>query len=248
MTTTPTAKPAAANMTIRRADDRGATEIGWLHSRHTFSFGEYYDPKHMGFRGLRVINDDIVEPGMGFGTHGHRDMEIISIVLEGALEHKDSLGHGEVLRPGEVQVMSAGKGIRHSEFNPSATEKAHFLQVWLQPRATGLPPAYGQRAFPRAERAGTYVCVAGGSAATPDGAMPINADADVLLCWLPPGAGASRSIAAGRAAWVHAVEGGATVNGVSLGAGDAVAIEGPATIAASNPGRAGAELLVFDLA
>lgn len=246
-TATATGTKAAEITTIRRADERGLTDIGWLRSRHTFSFGEYYNPRHMGFRGLRVINDDAVAPGMGFGTHGHRDMEIISIVLDGELEHKDSLGHGAVLRPGEVQVMSAGTGIRHSEFNPSQARPAHFLQVWIQPRAAGLAPAYGQRAFPAADRANAFRRVAGGTAPATDGALPINADADVLLGSLAPGATAQHALAPGRGAWLHVVRGSAEVGGNRLAPGDAAAIEGAGLIRAK-AGDAGAELLLFDLA
>lgn len=247
MSTATIGKTAPQSMAVRRAGDRGLTDIGWLRSRHTFSFGEYYDPRHMGFRGLRVINDDVVAPGTGFGTHGHRDMEIISIVLDGELEHKDSLGHGAVLKPGEVQVMSAGTGIRHSEFNPSAARPAHFLQVWIQPRATGLAPAYGQRAFPASERANAFRRVAGGGTPTGDGALPINADADVLLGSLNAGAAAEHALKPGRGAWLHVVRGSATVGGQRLAAGDAVSIEGGGLVRAT-AGDGGAELLLFDLA
>ena len=162
------------------SDKRGRTQIDWLDSRHSFSFGDYYDPNNMGFRSLRVINDDVIEAGRGFGTHPHRNMEIISIVLKGAIEHRDSLGHGEVLKPGEVQVMTAGKGIAHSEFNPSKTEPLHLLQVWIQPKVTGLAPSYAQKPYPIAERKNTLRRVAGRKGVE-DGAIGINQDADLFL-------------------------------------------------------------------
>lgn len=233
-------------ITIRRAHDRGRTEAGWLHAWHTFSFGEYHDPRHTRFRTLRVINDDTVEPGQGFGRHPHRDMEIITVVLEGALEHKDSLGHGEVLRPGEVQVMSAGSGIEHSEFNPSTRERTHLLQTWIFPERKGIPPAYGQKAFPREKRLNAFKRVAGRDGTGDDGALKINQDANVLLAALSPGASAAYPLHPARGAWVHVATGEATVNGHKLVAGDAVAIEGETAITASS--AAGGELLVFDLA
>ncbi len=233
-------------MTIRRANDRGRTEAGWLHARHSFSFGEYYDPANMGYRTLRVINDDTVEPGQGFGLHPHRDMEIITVVLDGVLEHKDSLGHGAQLRPGEVQVMSAGRGIRHSEFNASATETVHLLQTWVLPEKKGIEPAYGQKAFPREARLNQFKRVAGRDGVSDDGALPINQDANVLLCALAPKGEATRPLREGRAAWVHVATGSATVNGTALSAGDAVALEQEAAISVSS--ATGADLLVFDLA
>ena len=239
-------------LTLRPGTERGSTHIGWLNSRHTFSFGEYHDPRHMGFRSLRVINDDIVAPGAGFGTHGHRDMEIITIVLAGTLEHTDSLGHGDVLRPGEVQVMSAGRGIRHSEFNHSQDEPVHFLQIWIVPAPVGIPPAYAQRAFAAEARTNRLCRVAGavsGSAGVPhaDGALPINQDAHVYHAVLEPGRSARHGLAPGRAAWVHAIAGPLIVNGQSLNAGDAVALEGEAELALGTAHSA-AECVVFDLA
>ncbi|QOJ00442.1 MAG: pirin family protein [Phycisphaeraceae bacterium] len=232
-------------MNIRRSADRGTTDIDWLKSRHTFSFGEYHDPAHMGFRSLRVINDDLVAPGQGFDTHGHRDMEIITVVLSGALEHKDSLGHGEVLRPGEVQVMTAGRGIRHSEFNPSRDTPVHLIQIWIRPQSQGLPPAYAQREFPQTK--GRLARVAGRDGLEPDGALKINQDADLFVGTLAPRQAAEHTLRSGRGVWVHVAEGSASVNTVALSAGDAAAIEqpGPVQIAA---GEGGATVLLFDLA
>ncbi|MGD9689088.1 MAG: pirin family protein [Phycisphaerales bacterium] len=232
-------------MKIRRADERGVTELGWLHSRHTFSFGDYHDPAFTRYRTLRVINDDVVEPGQGFGMHGHRDMEIISIVLEGALEHKDSLGNGEVLRPGEVQVMSAGRGVRHSEFNPSRDERVRLLQVWIFPAERGIDPAYAQKAFPRPARLDRLVRVAGPARVGDDGALPVHQDADLFLAALSAGGRAEHVLRAGRGAWVHVAVGEATVNGTALREGDAAAIEGPATVELHS--SRGSDVLVFDL-
>lgn len=231
---------------IRRADERFLTDIGWLHSRHTFSFGEHHDPAHMGYRSLRVINDDFVEPGMGFSTHAHKDMEIISIVLEGQLEHKDSLGSGEVLRPGEVQVMTAGRGIRHSEFNPSQDARVHLLQIWILPEAKGLAPAYAQRRFEASERVNTFQRVAGRDGTERDGALKINQDANLYLTTVDPGRGAAHTLLAGRGAWIHVATGNVTVNGSRLFTGDAMAIEGPAMVSIVG-GDHVAEVLLFDL-
>jgi redox-sensitive bicupin YhaK (pirin superfamily) len=216
-------------MDIRRGDERGTTEIDWLTSRHTFSFGDYFDPERIGFRALRVLNDDVVAAGGGFPTHGHRDMEIVSIVLEGALEHRDSLGHGEVLRPGEVQVMSAGSGIRHSEFNPSATQPAHFLQVWIVPERNGLPPAYGQKPFAPEGRRGRLQRVAGPPRAQRDDALRIHQDADVFL---------------------HVIAGEVEIDGARLGVADAAAFDAPPDVSRAiviTAPAVGAELLFFDL-
>lgn len=232
--------------TIRRAQERFQTEAGWLHSQHTFSFGEHHDPAHMGYRSLRVINDDIVEAGMGFGTHGHKDMEIISIVLEGELEHKDSLGSGEVLRPGEVQVMTAGRGIRHSEFNPSRDTSAHFLQIWIMPEAKGLPPAYAQRRFEPGNRVNALQRVAGRDGIERDGALKINQDANLYLASIDPGKGVSHTLLPGRGAWVHVATGSASINGQKLAAGDGISIEGPAMISIVGDKDVG-EILLFDL-
>jgi redox-sensitive bicupin YhaK (pirin superfamily) len=246
---------APVMITLRKATDRGATSIGWLESKHSFSFGEYRaplsDPFGFGFRSLRVLNDDIVAPGQGFGTHGHRDMEIISIVLSGALEHRDSLGHGAVLPPGEVQVMSAGSGIQHSEFNHSKTESAHFLQVWILPDARGHAPGYGQRAFSAAARANRLVRVAGGGiagGAGNDEALPIHQDAHLYVATLDRAATVRHTIAAGRAAYVHVATGSVTLNGHALTAGDGAAIENEEEVVLEGAGAGPSEVLVFDLA
>lgn len=235
---------------LHPAADRGLTEIGWLHSRHSFSFGDYYDPKFMGYRTLRVINDDTVEPAQGFGTHAHRDMEIISLVLSGALEHRDSLGHGQVLRPGEVQVMSAGTGIRHSEFNPSPDQRVHFLQIWIEPRATGLPPTYAQKPFPRDQRLGQLRRVAGpptpgSSPSTHDDALVIQQDAHLYLAALRPGDRVSHTLAPDRAAYIHVATGHATVMDQDLHPGDGLMTSQPADITLL--GQSDAEVLLFDL-
>lgn len=233
-------------MYTRKANDRGLTEIGWLYSRHSFSFGEYYDPRHMGFRTLRVINDDIIAPGKGFGMHGHRDMEIVTIVLDGALEHKDSLGNGEVLRPGEVQVMSAGRGIRHSEFNPSSTTPVHLIQIWIETEREGIPPAYAQREFPMADRVDRLVRVAGRSQDS-DNALPINQDSHVYVSSLSPSGSVSHEVRDGRGAWIHVSKGTCSINDVELQAGDAVALDKPGTITIRGVGSQ-TEIIVFDLA
>jgi redox-sensitive bicupin YhaK (pirin superfamily) len=233
-------------MNIRKSHERGITELGWLHSKHSFSFGEYYDPENMGYRSLRVINDDIIEPGQGFGTHGHRDMEIISLALAGGLAHRDSLGHEETLRPGEVQVMSAGKGIQHSEFNPSATEKTHLLQIWIQPERSGLDSAYAQKTFATEDRTNRLLRVAGPRRAQEDTALRINQDADVYLARVEPGQSVRHGVKAGRGAWVHLIEGAADINGVSLNGGDAVSLEGGEELVLTGQTKP-AEFVVFDL-
>lgn len=232
--------------TIRSADERFLTDLGWLHSRHTFSFGEHHDPAYMGYRSLRVINDDFIQPGMGFGTHPHKDMEIISIVLEGQLEHRDSLGSGEVLSPGEVQVMTAGRGIRHSEFNPSDEARVHLLQVWILPEAKGLPPAYAQKRFDAGARVNALQRVAGRDGVERDGALKINQDANLYLATIDPGKGVAHTLLPNRGAWVHVATGSAIVNGSKLDAGDALSIEGPAMLSIVG-GDHVAEVLLFDL-
>jgi redox-sensitive bicupin YhaK (pirin superfamily) len=233
-----------ALITIRRAADRGRTRISWLDSRHTFSFGDYQDPKHMGFRSLRVINEDRVEPGGGFATHGHRDMEIVTYVLRGALAHRDSLGNGSTIRPGELQRMSAGNGIQHSEFNASKEEGVHFLQIWILPNATGLEPGYEQREFPAAERKGRLRLVSAPDGA--NGALTLHQDARIYATQLDPGDEVHLPLAAGRGAWVQVASGILRMNGERLAAGDGAAIEG--TEALDIEALEAAEALVLDLA
>jgi redox-sensitive bicupin YhaK (pirin superfamily) len=229
---------------VRSADDRGRTDWGWLDSRHTFSFGEYYDPSQMGFRTLRVINDDRVKPGAGFGTHGHRDMEILSYVLEGALEHKDSSGGGGVIRPGEIQFMRAGTGVTHSEYNHSKLEAVHFLQIWIVPDTRGLAPAYGQRAFDR-ERARTgFVLLASKDAR--EGSLGVHQDLDLWLTLLGPDQRRELRLRPGRHAWVHVARGAAAVNGTTLREGDGAALSDEPSL--SLLGVEPSEVLVFDLA
>jgi quercetin 2,3-dioxygenase len=231
-------------LSIRRAGERGKADHGWLLSYHTFSFADYYDPGHMGFRALRVINEDRVQAGQGFGTHGHRDMEIISYVLEGALQHKDSMGTTSIIRPGEVQRMSAGTGVMHSEFNASRDELVHFLQIWILPAHPGGKPGYEQKAFPEAERQGRLRLVA-----SPDGregSVTINQDVALYAALPRAGAPLRHPLGAGRHAWVHVARGRAEVAGKPLEAGDAAAIsDAPAVELA---GDDGSEVLLFDLA
>jgi quercetin 2,3-dioxygenase len=229
---------------VRRANERGRAAFGWLDSRHTFSFGEYYDPKHMGFGPLRVINDDRVSAGAGFGTHGHSDMEIVSYVLEGALEHKDSLGTGSVMRPGDVQRMSAGTGIRHSEFNPDPNAPVHFLQIWIEPERDGLPPSYEQKHFPLEERRGQLRLVASQSAR--EGSLAIHRDADVYAAVLDEGKTVTHALRAGRQAWLQVARGEVELNGQPLAEGDGAAISEESRLEIR--GRsADAEILLFDL-
>lgn len=215
-----------AGMRIRRARDRGVTNLGWLTSRHSFSFGDYYDPRNMGFRSLRVINDDWIVPGKGFGTHGHRDMEIITLVLVGELEHQDSLGHREILRPGEVQVMSAGTGIRHSEVNPSSVNPAHFLQIWIEPHTLGIAPRYERRSFSLDDCDNSWCCLAGPGTRT-DGSSEIAQNAVVSFGVARKGRILSHAVGEGEAAWLHIVEGELRVNGANVKTGDAVSVESP---------------------
>jgi redox-sensitive bicupin YhaK (pirin superfamily) len=229
---------------VRSADQRGRTDWGWLDSRHTFSFGEYYDEQHMGFRTLRVLNDDRVEAGAGFGTHGHRDMEILSYVLEGALEHKDSSGGGGVIRPGEIQFMRAGTGVTHSEYNHSKVEPVHFLQIWIVPDARGLKPAYGQRAFDRESARRSFVLLA--SKDGRDASLQVHQDVDLWVALVDAGARRELELRAGRQAWVHVARGTVSVNGAVLGEGDGAAVSGEDRLALN--GERLAEVLVFDLA
>jgi quercetin 2,3-dioxygenase len=229
---------------VRRAAERGRTDWGWLDSRHTFSFGEYHDPRHMGFRALRVINDDRVEPGAGFGTHGHRDMEILSYVLEGGLAHKDSMGTGSVIRPGALQMMRAGTGVTHSEYNASKTEPVHFLQIWLVPDTRGLAPAYGEKTVDREAARRGFELLA--SKDGRDGSVQIQQDVDVWLALLEPGERRELPLRAGRHAWVHVARGAVDVNGTPLGEGDGAAVSAAESLTLAS--RAPAEVLVFDLA
>lgn len=230
-------------LTIRHAEERGLANFGWLNSRHTFSFGHYHDPKFMGFGPLRVINEDRVQPGQGFGTHGHSDMEIISYVLDGALEHKDSIGTGSIIRPGDVQRMTAGTGVRHSEFNASDAESVHFLQIWIIPEENGLEPGYEQKAFIDDEKRGRLRLV--GSRDGRDGSVTIHQDVDLYAALLGDDVSVSHELAAGRKAWVQVAKGSAVLNGKPLQAGDGVAIESQATITVS--GASAAEVLLFDM-
>ena len=230
-------------LTLSPAKERGQTRIDWLESHHTFSFGEWYDPQHMGFRALRVINDDRVAAGRGFPTHGHADMEILSYVLEGALEHKDSIGTGSVIRPGDVQRMSAGTGVRHSEFNGSESEPVHFLQIWITPDKAGQPPSYEEKKFSDADKRGQLRLVA--SSDGRDGSLSIHQDASLYAGLFDAGEQAKLELLPGRCAWVHVAKGSLNVNGELLKAGDAAAIEKTSAVELS--GVDGAEVLVFDL-
>ena len=231
-------------ITLRQSQERGHANHGWLDSYHTFSFANYYDPSHMGFRSLRVINEDRVQPGKGFGTHGHRDMEILTYVLEGALEHKDSIGNGEIVRPGEVQRMSAGTGIMHSEFNPSATEPVHLLQIWILPDRQGLEPSYEQKAFSVAERQGNLRLIAAKDGR--DGAVTIHQDVNLYSAILQPQDRVTYQLQPNRYAWLQVARGAVALNGHHLMAGDGVAI-GAAELLEISSDR-DAEILLFDLA
>lgn len=228
---------------VRKSADRGNAQHGWLQSKHTFSFGDYRDPDHTGFGPLLVINEDRVAPGQGFGTHGHRDMEIISYVLEGALEHKDSIGTGSVLHYGDVQRMSAGTGVRHSEFNGSKSEQVHFLQIWIEPNVTGIPPSYEEKRFAPETKQGQLRLVA--SSDGRDGSVLIHQDAAIYAAIMKPGDRLAHALAAGRTGYVHVIRGQVTVNGIALGGGDALKISAEASISLGD--AADAEVLVFDL-
>lgn len=231
-------------ITVRRAEERGHANHGWLDTYHTFSFADYYDPAHMGYRSLRVMNDDRVAASQGFGMHGHRDMEIITYVLDGQLAHRDSLGNGSILTPGRFQRMTAGRGIRHSEFNPSDSEPLHLYQIWIEPNQMGLEPSYEERTYANEEKQGRLRLVA-----SPDGghdSMAIHQDARVYLAALDRGQSVTHRLAEGRGAWVQALEGSFMVNGQRLNTGDGAQIEQETElrIEANEPG----EVLVFDLA
>ena len=231
-------------MQVRKASERGYADHGWLRSFHSFSFADYHDPAHMGFGDLRVINEDRVQPGMGFGTHGHRDMEIISYVLAGALQHKDSMGNGSVIRPGDVQRMSAGTGVRHSEFNPSKSELVHFLQIWIEPNVTGIPPGYEEKHFDSADKRGRLRLIASPDGA--EGSVKIHQDARLYAALIDGQERVTHALAPGRRAYVHVARGSATVNGQPLAAGDALRAEGLNEIAIEHGDQA--EVLLFDLA
>src|SRR6267378_111389 len=227
-----------------KAKDRGHFDHGWLDTHHTFSFGDYYDPAHMGFRTLRVINDDRVQPGQGFGMHGHRDMEIVTYVLEGALEHKDSMGNGSAIRAGELQRMTAGTGVRHSEFNPSDKEWVHLYQIWLLPERTGLRPSYEELTLGEAQKRGRFRLVASPDGA--DGSLTIHQDARLYLASLLPGQAVAHPIEPGRAAWLQVLRGNVNLLGNDLSVGDGVAVtdENAISVQAAVP----SEVLLFDLA
>jgi redox-sensitive bicupin YhaK (pirin superfamily) len=230
-------------ITIRAAEERGIANMGWLNSKHTFSFGHYYDPQHMGFASLRVINEDRVKPGAGFGTHGHQDMEIISYVLDGALEHKDSIGTGSVIRPGDVQRMTAGTGIRHSEYNHSASDPVHFLQIWIMPEQNGLAPGYEQKAFTEEERRSRLRLI--GSRDGRDGSVLIHQDVDLYGTLLDAGDEVAHAVAANRKIWVQVARGAVQVNGQTLNQGDGAALSdiGQVILSATET----AEVLLFDM-
>ncbi len=231
-------------LTVRKAEERGHANHGWLRSFHSFSFADYYDPAHVGFGPLRVINEDRVAPGQGFGRHGHRDMEIISYVLEGALEHKDSIGTGSVIEPGDVQRMSAGTGVQHSEYNHSPTGLVHFLQIWIEPNQRGVPPSYEQKRFTAEDKKGRLRLVA-----SPDGAqgsVKIHQDAWVYASVLDDKDAASYSLPAGHKAYVHVARGAVEVNGQRLSAGDGAKISAETELRFGNAQQA--ELLLFDMA
>jgi redox-sensitive bicupin YhaK (pirin superfamily) len=232
-------------LALRPAAARGWTALDWLDSRHSFAFGDYLDPAHMGFRTLRVLNDDRIAPGGGFGKHPHRDMEIVTLVLAGALEHRDSLGNGSIIRPGDVQRMSAGTGIWHGEFNPSSAEPVHLLQIWLLPDQRGLPPDYEQRSFELSARRDAWQLLA--SRTGRDGAVTVHQDAEMLATILAPHASRDYALAEGRHAWVQVLRGRAALNELPLAAGDGVAIGDETQLRFRTEGEE-AEVLLFDLA
>jgi hypothetical protein len=231
-------------LTIRPSEARGHVEFGWLDTRHSFSFGHYHDPAHMGFRALRVINEDHVDPGAGFDPHPHRDMEILTYVLSGALEHQDSMGNGSVIRPGDVQRMTAGTGVVHSEQNASATEPVHLLQIWILPARTGLAPGYEQKAFPEAERRGRLRPLA--AADGREGSVTVHQDVTLYSALLGAGESVHHALAPGRHAWVQVARGAVSVNGETVRAGDGVALSDERSLALE--ASEDAELLLFDLA
>ena len=229
---------------IRRAEERGLATLGWLNSRHTFSFGHYHDPRHMGFGTLRVINEDRVQPGGGFDTHGHRDMEIISYVLDGALEHRDSMGNGSVIRPGDVQRMSAGTGVTHSEFNPSETEGMRLLQIWIEPARQGIEPSWEQQHFSADERKGKLRLVASPDGA--DGSVTVNTGARIFAALLGPGDKVTHTLDEGRGAWLQVVRGSVRLGDEVLSEGDGAAVEQQSSLQIE--AESNSEILLFDLA
>lgn len=229
--------------TIRHAAERGRASLGWLDSRHTFSFGQYHDPQHMGFGPLRVINEDWIQPGQGFGMHGHQDMEIITYIVEGALEHKDSMGSGSVIRRGDVQRMSAGTGVMHSEFNHSKEDLVHLLQIWILPKRRGLAPGYEEKTFDSASKQGRLRLI--GSRDARDGSVTIHQDVDLYAGVLEAGDSVAHEVAAGRKAWLQVVQGDVDLHEQALGAGDGVAIDAAGKLAIA--ARSDAEVLLFDM-
>jgi len=233
-------------ITIRPSEKRGSFNHGWLETHHTFSFADYYDPNFMGFRALRVINEDTVQPGRGFGTHPHRDMEIITYVLDGALEHRDSLGTGSIIRPGDGQRMSAGTGIRHSEQNPSKTDPVHLLQIWILPNQLGIKPGYEQKSFPSEEKRGRLRVLA-----SPDGregSVTIHQDASLYSSILSAGQAVEHNLAPGRHGWLQVARGTVKLNGKELHQGDGAAVSEELKLTISGVGKEDAEILLFDLA
>ena len=228
---------------IRHAADRGRASLGWLDSRHSFSFGQYYDPQHMGFGPLRVINEDWIQPGQGFGMHGHQDMEIITYIVDGELEHKDSMGSGSVIRRGDVQRMSAGTGVMHSEFNHSNENTVHLLQIWILPERGGLAPSYEEKTFDEASKNGRLRLI--GSRDARDGSVTIHQDVDLYAAMLDAGQTVEHALARGRKAWLQVVQGKIDLNGEALQAGDGVAIDGADKLVIS--GTSAAEVLLFDM-
>ena len=233
-------------LTVRKSNERGHADHGWLDSHHTFSFANYYDPKHMGYRSLRVINEDRVAEGRGFGAHPHRDMEILSYVLKGKLAHKDSMGHVEVLGPNEIQKMSAGTGVTHSEFNGSTDEPVHFLQIWIEPKTAGTKPSYEQLKFDASEKLDRFKLLA--SQEKIDGAATINQDVTVAVAEMTPGKELTYPLGNDRHAWLHVIDGDVTVNGKALRTGDAVAADQEAKLEIVAQGSGNSEILLFDLA
>ncbi|MGH9669272.1 MAG: pirin family protein [Terriglobales bacterium] len=233
-------------ITVRPGSERGHAQHGWLDTYHTFSFDSFHDPKHMGFRSLRVINEDWVGAGKGFPPHFHRDMEIVTYILEGALEHKDSIGNGSIIRPGEVQRMSAGSGVTHSEYNPSPTERVHLLQIWIRPEAKGLAPSYEQKRFDVEGRRGRLQLVASREAR--EGSVKIHQDAALYAAMLAAGENVRHKLLDGRHAWLQVARGAVTVNGVALQAGDGAAASDESALQIAGVGSELAELLLFDLA